>query len=206
MTTEEEPMAHHYEGDDLIVRKIEVGTMENNVYVIECPKTHDAFLVDGCFDADAILRGAEGANVIGIIQTHGHFDHVQALADLKDRLKVPVYAHPAESYPVAIDHELHDGQTIAFGKRELTVLHTPGHTPGGVSLLSGKHLISGDTLFPGGPGNTWQNADAFAQIIESIKTKLFVLPDETAVYPGHGADTTIGAEKPHLQEWIDRGW
>ncbi len=117
-----------------------------------------------------------------------------------------MYAHPAESYPVAIDHELHDGQTIAFGKRELTVLHTPGHTPGGVSLLSGKHLISGDTLFPGGPGNTWQNADAFAQIIESIKTKLFVLPDETAVYPGHGADTTIGAEKPHLQEWIDRGW
>ena len=86
------------------------------------------------------------------------------------------------------------------------MLHTPGHTPGGVCLLAGKHLISGDTLFPGGPGNTWGDADKFAQIIEEVETKLFVLPDETIVYPGHGADTTIGAEKPHLQEWKDRGW
>ena len=199
-------MTHHYEGHDLIVRKIEVGTMENNVYVLECPETHDALLVDGCFEPEKILEGCDGATIVGIVQTHGHFDHVQALADLKERLAVPVHAHPGDEYPVEIDHQLSDGDEITFGNRSVSVLHTPGHTPGGVCLHSGRHLVSGDTLFPGGPGNTWDNKEAFAQIIESISTKLFVLPDETAVYPGHGSDTTIGSEKPHLQEWIERGW
>lgn len=198
-------MSHHYEGDDLIVRKIEVGSMENNVYVLECPKTHEALLVDGCFEADKILAACEGATVKHIVQTHGHMDHVQALAELKERLGVSVLAHPAEDYPVETV-DLEDGETIEFGNCRVRVLHTPGHTPGGVCLHSGKHLVSGDTLFPGGPGNTWGNEDAFKQIIESIETKLFVLPDDTAVYPGHGKDTTIGAEKPHLQEWKDRGW
>ena len=199
-------MSHHYEGNDLIVRKIEVGSMENNVYVLECPETHDALLVDGCFETDKILEGCAGATVVGIVQTHGHMDHVQALPELKERLDVPLYAHPAEDYPVAIDVELGDGDSVSFGDREVSVLHTPGHTPGGVCLHHGKHLVSGDTLFPGGPGNTWGDADAFRKIIDSIQTKLFVLPDDTAVYPGHGADTTIGAEKPHLNEWIERGW
>lgn len=199
-------MTHHYEGDDLIVRKIEVGSMENNVYVLECPETHDALLIDGCFEADDIVAECEGASVVGIVQTHGHFDHVQALAELKESLDVPVHAHPGENYPVEIDIELSDGDTIAFGKREARVLFTPGHTPGGICLLVGKHLISGDTLFPGGPGNTWGSAEAFEQIIESIETKLFVLPDETHVYPGHGKDTTIGAERPSLEEWKARGW
>lgn len=199
-------MSHHYEGDDLIVRKIEVGSMENNVYVLECPETHDAFLVDGCFEADKILDGAKGANVVGILQTHGHQDHVQALAELKERLGVPVHAHPGDDYPVTIDRELTDGDELEFGRRRLRVLHTPGHTPGGVCFLSGSHLVSGDTLFPGGPGNTWGDKNAFAQIIDSVSTKLFVLDDDTAVYPGHGADTTIGKEKPHLQEWVERGW
>ena len=198
-------MAHHYEGEDLIVRKIRVGDMGNNVYVLECPETHDAFIVDGCFGPDTIVDGTEGANVIGILQTHGHMDHVQALPGLAARLGIPVYAHPGESYPVAIDHELADGDVLPLGKREISVLHTPGHTPGGVCFLSGRHLVSGDTLFPGGPGNTWGNAEAFGQIIEAIEAKLFVLPDETFVYPGHGDETTIGAEKPHLQEWKDRG-
>jgi glyoxylase-like metal-dependent hydrolase (beta-lactamase superfamily II) len=196
----------HYEGDDLIVRKIEVGTMENNVYVLECPETHDALLVDGCFDADRILASAEGANVIAIVQTHGHHDHVQALPELKQRLGVPVCAHPGDDYPVTVDRALEDGDVVSFGAREAKVLHTPGHTPGGVCLAAGKHLVSGDTLFPGGPGNTWGNREDFERIIDSIRTKLFTLSDDTAVYPGHGADTTIGAEKPHLQEWIDRGW
>jgi glyoxylase-like metal-dependent hydrolase (beta-lactamase superfamily II) len=199
-------MTHHYEGEDLIVRKIEVGSMENNVYVLECPETHEALLVDGCFEPDQILEACEGATVVAIVQTHGHMDHVQALPELKERLQVPVHAHPAEDYPIDIDVQLADGDTVAFGKREVTVLHTPGHTPGGVCLRYGKHLVSGDTLFPGGPGNTWGDQKAFEQIIESIRSKLFVLPDETAVYPGHGKDTTIGNEKPHLEEWIDRGW
>lgn len=199
-------MSHHYEGDDLIVRKIEVGSMENNVYVLECPETHEALLIDGCFEPDKILDACDGATPVAVVQTHGHMDHVQALAELKQRLQVPVYAHPAEDYPVDIDKELADGDTLRFGNREVTVLHTPGHTPGGICLHSGSHLISGDTLFPGGPGNTWGDKAAFDQIIGSISTKLFVLPDDTAVYPGHGKDTTIGREKPHLQEWIDRGW
>ena len=199
-------MRHHYEGDDLIVRKIEVGTMENNVYVLECPETHEAYIVDGCFETDRILAAAEGTKVIGILQTHGHFDHVQALPELKERLGVPVHAHPGDDYPVPIDVELADGATLRLGNRQIEVLHTPGHTPGGVCFLSGKHLVAGDTLFPGGPGNTWNDKAAFEQIIDSITTKLFVLPDDTRVYPGHGADTRIGDERPHLQEWVARGW
>ena len=199
-------MAHHYEGDDLIVRKIRVGDMENNTYVLECSETHDALLVDGCFEPDKIVAGCHGANIVGIVQTHAHFDHVQALPALKERLDVPVSAQPGEDYPVPIDKELSDGEIIPFGNRSVKVLSTPGHTPAGICLWTEGHLVSGDTLFPGGPGNTWGNADAFAQIIRSIEDKLFVLADGTAVYPGHGEDTTIGAEKPHLQEWKDRGW
>ncbi len=198
--------AHHYEGDDLIVRKIEVGTMENNVYLLECPETHEALLIDGCFEPEKILAGCEGANVIAIVQTHGHGDHVAALPELVEQLGVEVWAHPGESYPVKIDRALAEGDIVAFGKREASVLHTPGHTPGSVCLLVGKHLISGDTLFPGGPGNTWGDKARFEEIIGHVENKLLVLPDDTAVYPGHGNDTTIGAEKPHLQEWKDRAW
>ena len=197
---------HHYEGDDLIVRKIRVGDMENNTYLLEDPSSHDAILVDGCFDAPKILSSIEGARVVVIVQTHAHFDHVQALAELKKELRVPVYAHPGEEYPVPIDRQLKDNETIGFGRKEARVLHTPGHTPGGICLLVGKHLISGDTLFPGGPGNTFGDKEAFGTIITSIKDRLMVLPDDTRVYPGHGDDTTIGAEKPHLGEWFERGW
>ena len=199
-------MAYHYEGDDLIVRKIRVGEMENNVYVLECPETRDALLVDACFEPDQILSAAQGANIVGIVQTHAHFDHIQALPALKEKLGVPVYAQPGEDYPVPIARELTDGDSIPFGKRNVTVLSTPGHTPAGICLYAPGHLVSGDTLFPGGPGNTWGNPDAFAQIIAAIENKLFVLPGATAVYPGHGEDTTIAAEKPHLQEWKERGW
>jgi glyoxylase-like metal-dependent hydrolase (beta-lactamase superfamily II) len=191
-------LSHHYEGDDLIVRKIRVGNKENNTYLLECPATHEALLVDACYEADKIMAGAEGAKVVGIVQTHGHYDHVDALVELKEKLGVPVYAHPAEDYPVPIDVELADGDTISFGKdHEVVVLHTPGHTPGGVCLLIGEHLVSGDT---------WGDSKLFDQIIASVETKLFTLPDDTRVYPGHGDDTTIGTERPHLDEWKDRRW
>jgi glyoxylase-like metal-dependent hydrolase (beta-lactamase superfamily II) len=200
-------LSHHYEGADLIVRKLRVGDMENNTYVLECPATHEGLLVDGCFEAEKILAGAEGAKLVGIVQTHAHRDHIDALPELTKELDVPVYAHPAEDYPVTIDVELADGDTISFGRdHEVKVLHTPGHTPGGVCLLLGKHLVSGDTLFPGGPGNTWGDGELFDQIIQNIETKLFTLPDDTRVYPGHGDDTTIGTERPHLPEWKARRW
>ncbi len=198
-------MAHHYEGDDLIIRKIEVGDMGNNVYILEDPDTHEALIVDGCFEPDTILSAAGDARVVGIVQTHGHPDHIQALAELKDRLGVPVYAHPGDGYPVAIDNMLSDGDSVAFGAKEAKVLHTPGHTPGGACFVVGRHLIAGDTLFPGGPGKT-NSKEEFDQIVTSLRTKLFTLPDDTPVYPGHGDDTTIGAEKPHLEEWVARGW
>jgi glyoxylase-like metal-dependent hydrolase (beta-lactamase superfamily II) len=199
-------MAHHYEDDDLVVRKIRVGDMENNTYVLECPETHEALLVDGCFDAPLILQSLDGAEVVAIVQTHGHHDHVQALPELKNRLGVEVCAHPGDDYPVEIDRVLADGDEIDFGARTAQVIHTPGHTPGGICLLTGKHLVSGDTLFPGGPGNTWGRTELFDQIIASVESKLFTLSDETRVYPGHGEDTTIGAERPHLDEWKKRGW
>lgn len=199
-------MGHHYEGRDLVIRKIRVGEMENNVYLLEDPGTHDALLVDACFEPDTIMDATQDANVLGIVQTHGHFDHVQALPELKERLGVPVYAHEGEAYPVAPDVSVRHGQRIPFGTKEAQVIHTPGHTPGGICLLVGDHLVSGDTLFPGGPGNTWGDAAAFRTIVASIRDNLFVLLDETVVYPGHGDDTTIGKEKPHLDEWIERGW
>jgi len=199
-------MTFHYEGDDLIVRKREVGDMGNNTYVLECPETHASLLIDACWEPDELIKLADGTNLVAIVQTHGHFDHVQALPDLVKQLGVPLWAHPGDDYPVPVDRELADGDVLVFGNREAKVIHTPGHTPGGICLLSGRHLISGDTLFPGGPGNTRGDADLFAEIIDSVETKLFTLPDETVVYPGHGLDTTIGAERPHLPEWKDRGW
>jgi glyoxylase-like metal-dependent hydrolase (beta-lactamase superfamily II) len=199
-------MTHHYAGADLIVRKLEVGEMENNTYVLECPETHAAIVIDACWEPERIVELTDGTNPVAIVQTHGHFDHVQALPDLAKQLGVPVWAHPGDDYPVPLDRELQDGEVLAFGGRKAQVIHTPGHTPGGICLLSGRHLISGDTLFPGGPGNTRGDAALFAEIMDSVETRLFALPDETVVYPGHGLDTTIGAERPHLGEWRERGW
>lgn len=198
------------EGNDdsteIVVRAIEVGDMENNVYVAVCPETRASLVIDACFDPDAIIAAIGDTSVVAIAQTHGHWDHVQALGELVTRLSIPVAAHPGDSYPVAIDRDVADGDRVEFGRRSLEVIHTPGHTPGSVCFLSGRHLFSGDTLFPGGPGNTWGDRAKFEQIIASVRDRLFVLPDDTRVYPGHGAATTIGAERPHLDEWIARGW
>ena len=192
---------------DLRIVKLSVGPMDNNVYVLICPETRESVIIDAANEANRILEAVKGTNVRYILLTHGHSDHVQALEEVKQATGAPVAIHPADAamLPIAADLALNDGDRVRFGKHELLVLHTPGHTPGSVCLLTDQHLFSGDTLFPGGPGNTKTRLGNFPQIIESVR-RLFELPDETHVYPGHGADTTIGREKPHLDEWLARGW
>jgi glyoxylase-like metal-dependent hydrolase (beta-lactamase superfamily II) len=192
---------------DLHIKKLAVGPMDNNVYVLTCAATRESAVVDAANDAAQILAAVKGTTVQYILQTHGHPDHVQALDEVKRATEAPLAVHPADAamLPVTPDILLQDGQELRLGHHDIRVLHTPGHTPGGVCFLTGRYLLSGDTLFPGGPGNTRSDPGSFAQIIESVR-RLFTLPEETIVLPGHGADTTIGQEKPHLAEWIRRGW
>ena len=194
----------------LAFRKLALGPHDNNVYVVVCERTRKSVVIDASHDAAQIAEAAAGTTVQAILLTHGDPDHIDALEDLRARLGVPVAIHPADAglLPAPPDRELADGETLRVGDGTLRVIHTPGHTPGSVCFYSAEDatLIAGDTLFPGGPGATRGDPERFAQIIASIREKLFALPGETAVRPGHGADTTIGAEKPHLQEWIDRGW
>lgn len=189
--------------------KLSVGPMDNNVYLVACGD--EALLVDGANEASAILKELGSRRLAKIIQTHGHGDHLMALEELVEATGAPVFAHEADapSMPVPTN-PLNGGDVVDLGPLTLDVLHTPGHTPGGLCFLlreAGQtHLFAGDTLFPGGPGNTWGDPAAFAQIMDSLEECLFMLPDDTFVYPGHGADTTIGAERPSLPDWRARGW
>lgn len=198
---------HAYEAvDDMEVRKFSVGPFDNNVYVVRCASTNEALIVDGAADATAILREVEGMHVLSIVQTHSHPDHVQALPELVSALEVPVYSHPNDAARVPVPTKpLHGGETLHVGSVPVAVLHTPGHTPGGVCFLVQGHLFSGDTLFPGGPGRTTTPA-AFDQVIKSVDRLFTELPDETRVSPGHGLDTTIGRERPYVETWRARGW
>lgn len=191
------------------VTKISVGRMDNNVYLLAVGG--DALLVDGSNEAGAIITELGGRNLNRIVQTHSHPDHIVALPELVDVTGAPVLVHPDDASKIPVDYETFDeGAEVSVGPVELEVLHTPGHTPGSVCLVLREggetHLFAGDTLFPGGPGNTFGDAKAFETIMRSLEEKLFTLPDDTHVYPGHGADTTIGDERPHLGEWRARGW
>ncbi len=190
------------------ITKISVGRMDNNVYVIAVGD--DVGVVDaGSDEADAVLGEVGSRKLVAVLQTHNHGDHVATLTEVVDRTGAPVMAHPNDKLPVKAQ-PIGDGDTVSIGNVTLKVLHTPGHTPGGVAFLlqeaGESHVFAGDTLFPGGPGNTWNNAEAFKTIMRSLDEKLFALPDDTHVYPGHGSDTTIGAERPSVEEWRARGW
>jgi glyoxylase-like metal-dependent hydrolase (beta-lactamase superfamily II) len=176
--------------------KMELEPWGTNAYIAVCQATGDSLLVDAPGDADKILKQLAGTTPKYIVLTHTHIDHIGALEELKSRLKIPVALHVKDAVRLSLhpDMELKDGDIIKVGKLKIKVLHTPGHTPGSLCFLSGKHLISGDTIFPGGPGKTGTPAD-FKQIVKSIETKLFVLPDDTQVYPGHGGGTALGKEK-----------
>jgi glyoxylase-like metal-dependent hydrolase (beta-lactamase superfamily II) len=181
---------------DVRIIKMELGPFGTNAYIIVCQATGDSIVVDAPGDADKVLKQLAGTNPKYIVLTHTHIDHIGALEELKTMLKVPVALHPEDAVRLSLrpDMELKDGDIIEVGKLKLKVLHTPGHTPGSLSFLVGKYLISGDTIFPGGPGKTGTPAD-FKQIVKSVETRLFVLPDDTEVYPGHGDGTVLGKEK-----------
>ncbi|HEX9695785.1 MAG TPA: MBL fold metallo-hydrolase [Actinomycetota bacterium] len=187
----------------LEVSKITVGDYDNNVYALR--SGGEALIVDGAAEPDRILSLVEGARVVGIVQTHGHFDHVQALAHVAGALACPVYAHPDDAMPVPAERLAH-GDRLQVGDIEVRVIHTPGHTPGSTCFAAAGFLFSGDTLFPGGPGNTGGEASRFEQVMTQLETHLFVLPDMTRVCPGHGLDTTIGREREHVPVWRERGW
>ena len=197
------------DGTSVEVRKFSVGPMDNNVYVLRDTGTDEALLVDAANDADRILAEIEGLSLVGIVTTHGHGDHWQALAPVAAATNAPVWLHPADAdmVPRAAEHAVADGDEVSVGATSVRLIHAPGHTPGSTSLLlGGAHLFTGDTLFPGGPGRT-TNPTEFAQIMDSVERRFFdALPDETWVYPGHGDDTTIGAERPSLDQWRRRGW
>ncbi len=197
------------DGTTVEVRKFSVGPMDNNAYIVRDISSEDALLIDAANDAERILAEVEGLHLVAILTTHGHGDHWQALAPVADATGARTWLHGADAdmVPREADHLLANGETITIGQTAVRLIHTPGHTPGSTcALLGDTHVFTGDTLFPGGPGNTFGNAAAFETIMRSLREKLFVLPDETWVYPGHGDDTTLGAERPHLAEWQARGW
>ena len=176
-----------------------------NCYIITCPHTGDSVLVDAPAEASEILKQLKGTNPRYILITHSHTDHFGALSELKSKLGIPVGAHrlDADGMSLRPDFLLDDGEEISFGNIRLKVLHTPGHTPGSVCFLVGKYLMSGDTVFLGGPGRT-ESPDDLTQIIESITCKVFVLPDATEIYPGHGDPTIVRKEKTELAIFSSR--
>ena len=197
----------HYEDSQAEIHRLVVGPMDNNVFVVRCKDTGQSVLIDAANEHDKLLELCKRLDVRRVLETHGHWDHIQAVPAVRDAgYDVGVSTDDAGMLP-SYDFLIDDDQVIEVGRLRLRTRHTPGHTPGSTCfLLEGSPvLFSGDTLFPGGPGATKFGGD-FPTIIRSVEGLLTDLPPETIVMPGHGADTTIGTERPHLQEWIDRGW
>ena len=205
-------MSWTFDNGTILTRAALVGEYDNNAFVVACAETGEGVIIDAAAEPDRVLELADGVNVQALLTTHGHYDHVRAVAKVVEALDVPFLLHPDDHELAArttsvSPTSLAEGQVIPLGETSLLTMHTPGHTPGSVSFLSPGVLFSGDTLFPGGPGATQYEGGDFDTIIKTIKDRLFTLDDETEVYPGHGpASTTIGKEKPELPEWIARGW
>ena len=202
-------MSLHYEDAQVAIHRLVVGPIDNNVFVARCKETGDALLVDAANEPDLLIETAKTLGVRRIVETHGHWDHIQAVPEMRDAgYEVAVSADDAEMLP-SYDLILEDDEVLTVGRVRIRTIHTPGHTPGSMCFLveDSPVLFSGDTLFPGGPGNTRFPGGNFEQIITSIDRRLFApLSDETIAMPGHGDDTTIGTERPHLAEWVRRGW
>ena len=198
----------------VVISKLAVGDFDNNAYLLRCRSTGEQLLVDAAAEPQRLLDLIGPGGVVGVLTTHAHRDHWSALADVLAATGAPHLAGAidADDIDVPTDVRLADGDTVRFGDVVLDVIHLRGHTPGSIALVyddpeGPPHVFTGDCLFPGGVGNTWGDADRFAQLLADVTSRLFdPLPDETWVYPGHGGDTTIGAERPQLAEWRERGW
>ena len=199
----------HYSDTDAEIHKLVVGPFENNVFVLRCRQTGEWGLLDAANEHEKLLELCRALDVRTVLETHGHWDHIQAVPAVRDAgYLVGVTAADAAMLP-SYDYLLEDDAVIQVGRLRLHTICTPGHTPGSICFrLEGSPIVfSGDTLFPGGPGATSMEGGDFEQIIESIDRRLFASLDaDTIVMPGHGDDTTIGAEQPSLDEWVARGW
>ena len=191
------------------VHRFVVGPVDNNVYVVRCRRTGVATLLDAANEHDRLVRVATRLGVTSVLETHGHWDHIGAVQQVRDAgIEVWVRREDANLLP-SYDHLLEDNDVHQVGDLRLRTVHTPGHTPGSMCFhLEGTPLLfSGDTLFPGGPGNATFEGGDFATIIKSIDERIFgAFTNETILWPGHGAPSTIGTERPHLDEWVERGW
>jgi glyoxylase-like metal-dependent hydrolase (beta-lactamase superfamily II) len=199
----------------LTIAKLAVGPMSNNAYLLRCTATGEGLLIDAANEGDRLreLVRFDGPPVAAILTTHRHTDHWQALAVMVTDADAAVYAgdEDADALPVAVDERLQHGDTVTVGDVTLEIIALRGHTPGSIAVLyrdpeGVPHLFTGDSLFPGGVGRT-TGPEAFTSLIDDVESRLFgTLPDETWFYPGHGNDSTLGAERPHLREWRERGW
>ncbi|UQU63069.1 MBL fold metallo-hydrolase [Couchioplanes caeruleus] len=197
----------------LTVTKVSVGPMDNNAYLLRCASDGTQVLIDAANDAGTLLQLIGDGGLAGVVTTHQHGDHHGALAEVVEATgaRSVAGADDAAGIPVVTD-TVRDGDTVAVGDCTLEVIHVVGHTPGSIVLLYREpggiaHLFTGDSLFPGGVGNTRGNRKNFESLITDVETKLFGrLPDDTWFYPGHGKDSTLGRERPHLAEWRARGW
>ena len=201
-------MRDSYEDERLRVQKLNVGPFDNCVYIVECRAAGAGVIIDAAAEADAILAAAEGIDISRVVETHGHHDHIGALDPVTEALGIPWAMHPADIEIAGRrpDEELSEGQEIEVGELNLHVVSTPGHTPGSVTFVLEPVAFTGDTLFPGGPGATRWEYSSFGQIMDSIERRIMPFPDATLVFPGHGAETTIGSERPYVSRWRSRGW
>jgi len=199
---------------ELRITKASVGPMDNNAYLLQCLSTDELLLIDAASEPDVLLGLVGGQPLATIVTTHRHRDHWDALEAVvgATRATTVAGADDVDGIPVSTDRPVSDSDIVEVGRCRLQVIHLVGHTPGSIALLyddptGAPHLWTGDSLFPGGVGNTHGNKDDFASLLGDVETKIFDrLPDETWVYPGHGNDTTLGTERPHLGEWRERGW
>ncbi|MFF0576642.1 MBL fold metallo-hydrolase [Streptosporangium saharense] len=194
---------------DLTISKLAVGPYDNNAYLVRCNETGDGVLIDAAAEADRLLELLGDHPISKIVTTHRHRDHWQALEQVASATGATVVAHPLDAplLPVPVGLEVEHGDGVTVGVVTLEVIHLRGHTPGSIALHHAGHLFTGDSLFPGGVGNTEKDPERFERLFTDVSERIFDrLPDETWVYPGHGRDTTLGAERGSLPEWRARGW